>query len=543
MNMRVGLLRVAAPCTSGTGPTRNGALHGVRGYGTKHGPGRTGPSARGLTLFGLLVALCTLLAGTVVLLDARQDAWRQAEQASANLVLALERDISRTVAAYDLSIQGTADALRLPGLDEVSPELRQAAVFDRAATADYLGSMLVLDAQGTIVADSTAPVPHPLNLADRDYFQVHRDRADAGLFVSRPFRSRLRGGDPSIALSRRLSAADGRFEGVVVGTLRLAYFKELFSRLDLGQDGAIILLAADGRLIARYPPRPGDADMTTEIPGSNVVRQFALARTGQFTTRSAVDGVQRLYSYRGIGDLPLLVNLGVATDTIYRPWWRKAAVIGSMLAGLSAATLLLCLLFRREVLRRLEAERALRATAGRLEVMAATDALTSLANRRAFEAGLHEAWEASARTRRPVSLLMIDADGFKAFNDANGHPEGDRALQAVAGAIQCCLRRTADLGARYGGEEFAVLLPGQEAAGALVVAERIRAAVLALAIPHAGSAAGILTVSIGVAAAHPWLDGDEGTLVQDADAALYEAKRAGRNQVASAGATGQQAVA
>ena len=208
---------------------------------------------RWLALLGLIVMLGTLALGAAVLLDARRDTWQQAEQASSNLVLALERDIARTIATYDLSLQGAADAARLPGIGEISPELRHSTLFDRAATAEYLGSLLVLDATGDIVADSTAVTPHQLNFADRDYFTVHRDRTDAGLYVSRPFRSRLRGGDASIAISRRLSNADGTFAGAVVGTLRLAYFEDLFARLNVGARGSIALLGADGYIIARFP--------------------------------------------------------------------------------------------------------------------------------------------------------------------------------------------------------------------------------------------------------------------------------------------------
>ena len=496
---------------------------------------------RWLGVLGLLVMLGTLALGGVVLLDARQDTWRQAEKASSNLVLALARDITRTVATYDLSLQGAADAMNLPGIGTISPELRHAALFDRAATAEYLGSLLVLDAAGEIVADSTAATPHRLNLADRDYFTVHRDRTDAGLFVSRPFRSRLRGGDASIAISRRLSNADGSFAGAVVGTLRLAYFEELFGRLDTGARGSITLVSNDGYIVARHPSL-GDV-LQKDISGSETARRILLARTGQFTAHSAVDGVERLFSYRGIGDLPLLVNVAMSVDSIYQAWWRKAVMTGALLLVLSGATLALCLLFRREMLRRLTAEQALVASAGHLQVMASTDPLTGLANRRAFGERLGEAWQDAARARAPLSLLMMDADCFKAFNDAYGHPAGDAVLQAIAGCIGGCLRRPRDLGVRFGGEEFTVLLPGLDSAGALAVAERIRSAVLALDIVHRGGPAGLVSVSIGVAAALPHFGGVSGVLVQDADAALYRAKQAGRNHVAAAGPDSRKAAA
>ena len=496
---------------------------------------------RWLTLLGLLMAAGVLALGAAVLLDARRDAWHQAELGSANLATALERDIARTIAVYDLSLQGAMEALAKPGIEGISPELRHIAVFDRAASADYLGSLLVLNAQGDVVADSTALVPHKLNLADRDYFRVHRDRADAGLFLSLPFRSRLRGGDPSFAISRRLNAPDGSFNGIVVGTLRLAYFTDLLAKLEVGPAGSITLMRADGRIIARQPFR--DADLQLDLSRSETALRFPVARTGQFTAVSSVDGVTRLFTYRGISDLPLVVNVARSTEEVYRAWWTKALVIGSILGILSALMVALCLLFRREMHRRLRAEAALRASAERLQVMASTDALTGLANRRGFEEALHDAWRRATRARGVLALMLIDADCFKAFNDAYGHPEGDCVLQAVAGCIRRNTRTAEDLGARYGGEEFVLLLPGLDAAGALAAAERVRAEVAALGIAHPGSPAGRVTVSIGVAVARPRFGEASVLLVREADAVLYEAKHAGRNRVCAAGPGDRQAVA
>ena len=505
------------------------------------GSAAQGRILRWLTLPGLGVALGMLALGAAMLLDARRDAWHQAEQAAGNLVLALERDITRTIAVYDLSLRGAAEAMQQPGIDGVSPEIRHTAVFDRAATADYLGFLLVLDTKGDIAADSTSVVPHAMNFADRDYFQVHRDRADAGLFVSLPFRSRLRGGDASMAISRRLAGPDGTFAGVVVGTMRLAYFDELFARLTVGAGGSITLLRADGRIIARNPPLP--ASLPTDYSKSETVMHFARERAGQFTAVSSVDGMTRLFSYRGIEALPLIVNVAVSTDEIYLAWWRKTLVIGSALGTLSGAVMVLCLLFRREVLRRVAAERALFASAEQLRVMASTDGLTGLANRRQFEAGLTEAWWRAARDQASLALLMIDADCFKAYNDGYGHPAGDLALQGVAGCIRRCIRGPGDLGGRYGGEEFVVLLPGADAAGALATAERIHAAVRALDLPHAGSPSGRVSVSIGVAVARPRFGEVDGLLVREADSALYEAKNVGRDRVAVAGLGSRQALA
>ncbi len=490
------------------------------------GPGR---AVRWLTVLGMALAFSMVAMGAAVLLDARRDTWNQTEQAWANLVLTMERDISRNISAYGLSLEGAMDAIRQPGLDQVSPEIRHAAIFDRAASAEYLGSLLVLGPSGDIVADSTALTPHPLNFADRDYFQVHRDRADVGVYVSQPFRSRLRGGDASIAISRRLPAADGQFAGVVVGTLRLAYFQEMFNTLDLGPNGTMALVRPDGHLLVRKPDDP--RDFNRDLSAGEAFQHFRHGGTGQFVATSVIDGVSRAFTYRQIGKLPLLLIGSVPLEDLYASWRRKAAGIGSIMALLCGATVALCLLFRREVMRRLVAEGALVDAAAKLSVIASTDGLTGLANRRTFETELSQEWRRAIRSQGPIALLLLDADWFKAYNDQYGHQEGDEALRRVAACIQDNIRRPGDVGARYGGEEFVALLPDTDLAGARNTAERICRAVETMAEPHGGSPLGLLSVSIGLAVARPVQGDRESVLVRRADAALYEAKRTGRARI------------
>ncbi|MCG5494964.1 diguanylate cyclase [Ectothiorhodospira variabilis] len=161
------------------------------------------------------------------------------------------------------------------------------------------------------------------------------------------------------------------------------------------------------------------------------------------------------------------------------------------------------------------------------------DGLTGIANRRQFDDVLMQEWNHAGRTGGCIGLILLDIDHFKPFNDHYGHVAGDDALQAVARALSDTLPRTTDLVARYGGEEFVCVLPGTNREGVLTVAQRIRAAILALGIPHAASSTHThLTVSLGVASARPKLhEGDPGALINLADEALYKAKASGRNQV------------
>jgi diguanylate cyclase (GGDEF)-like protein/PAS domain S-box-containing protein len=174
-----------------------------------------------------------------------------------------------------------------------------------------------------------------------------------------------------------------------------------------------------------------------------------------------------------------------------------------------------------------------------LRTMSLTDGLTGLCNRRAFDEGLEREWLRTARAGLQMSLLLLDIDNFKKFNDLYGHQAGDDCLRVVAAAVRGALRRPGDMAARYGGEELAVILPETDAEGALAVAETARAAIEALAVHHAGNtdAARVVTASIGAATAFAragaTMKMPEGLLLA-ADGALYKAKRNGRNRVESA---------
>jgi diguanylate cyclase (GGDEF)-like protein len=184
------------------------------------------------------------------------------------------------------------------------------------------------------------------------------------------------------------------------------------------------------------------------------------------------------------------------------------------------------------------AEEVLRAENLRLQQIAYVDALTQLANRRQFDEALKAEWLRAIREETPLSLVMLDIDRFKRFNDLYGHLAGDECLRVVAAAVKSILRRPADLMARYGGEEFALLLPVTDDSGAVKLADRVRTAINALRLTHAGNAPGqgFVTASLGVSTAYPqpgsspegWLD-----LIKRADGLLYEAKRTGRNRVVS----------
>jgi diguanylate cyclase (GGDEF)-like protein len=165
-----------------------------------------------------------------------------------------------------------------------------------------------------------------------------------------------------------------------------------------------------------------------------------------------------------------------------------------------------------------------------LQHLAERDGLTGIANRRRFDDSLELEFLRAQREGHPLSLIMTDVDFFKRYNDHYGHPQGDECLRKIAAALEGASFRPADLVARYGGEEFIILMPNTDEAGARAVAERVCEHVCLLALPHAASdVAGHVTTSIGVASISPTAEQNSAALVSAADAALYAAKRAGRN--------------
>jgi diguanylate cyclase (GGDEF)-like protein len=363
----------------------------------------------------------------------------------------------------------------------------------------------------------------------RDFFRVHQEQPDVGLFISRPYASRNRESDPSVAFSRRRSSPDGKFQGIVVAALRLAYFQDMFTIFNLGANGMVALVDGMGRQLTRHPSLPlrTGIDITTTMIGLAVQKKT----TGFIIEKSPFDNVMRIVVFRKIGNYPLFVIVGTSVDEIYAAWRHKAVVIGSLLIGFCISTIALCLLFRREMIRRLDSEQALAKAAEELSIIASTDALTGLSNRRALEARFLEEWRRAIRMQTPIGLLMVDADHFKLYNDSQGHQAGDQVLQSIAACIKRNIGRAGDVAARYGGEEFVVVLPGVDIAGALQVSEHIRHDVEALDIPHASNPDWRITVSIGVAVTVPTLNDSGSNLLKKADEALYKAKRAGRNRV------------
>lgn len=299
----------------------------------------------------------------------------------------------------------------------------------------------------------------------------------------------------------------------------------------------------------------GYADVALADSGTAALAMVAAAPPGTIDlvlldlNMPAPDGIHTLRALKATEEgraLPVLVVTATpdhtaieaafdagASDFIEKPF-RAVALLARIRAALA---------LKKESDRRRARERELMAATRRLgdlnrelERRSSEDGLTGLANRGHLDRTLELEWRRAIRSASPLSLILVDADHFKQYNDRYGHLEGDACLRAIGNALRGAARRPADLAARYGGEELAILLPDTDAPGALVVAEQVRARIEALELRVASGEVTRVTVSAGVATLVPQRGEAPTTLIAGADAALYQAKRAGRNRCVAHGA-------
>jgi diguanylate cyclase (GGDEF)-like protein len=282
------------------------------------------------------------------------------------------------------------------------------------------------------------------------------------------------------------------------------------------------VLDADGAMIMRNPFSM--TNIGRSFASNDLFTRISSERSGEYEYKSLTDGITRLYSFTRVGNLPLFVVVGLSKEELFRTWRGKAEILGftTLVLALTLATLGLSL--AGELRRRREAENELR-------LVASTDGLTGLYNRRSFDEFAVREWTRSVKTKSSFSLLIVDVDNFKQLNDLFGHQRGDEALKVIASRIQTLSGGPSDLAFRYGGEEFVIILPGASLDEAIRVAENLRQRVADALIGTPEGCCSSVTVSIGIASRMPEQGNDISEAIAAADKALYEAKAQGRNRV------------
>jgi diguanylate cyclase (GGDEF)-like protein len=319
-------------------------------------------------------------------------------------------------------------------------------------------------------------------------------------------------------------AADGLGIGIVTPIVLIALRGDFWKLVEKGQaaKSALLLTAFTATTVIVFSQ--SSYPLLFVIPPVMMLIAMRLGHAGVAVSVPILTLPAIMYTLLGHGPTALNAATPMAERvTLTQFFVYSSSLLAFWIAGVEAE--------RRRV------TKELRISVDKLARLAAVDGLTGLANRRNFDEALRREWSRAARGQYALSLLMIDVDHFKAFNDCYGHQAGDDCLRLIAGLIAGAGKRPADLAARYGGEEFALLLPDTDAEGALKLGNQLRVAIEGLGVPHVGSRRfGIVTASIGIASLVPNTHGGVGpdALVSAADAQLYEAKGAGRNFVMSA---------
>lgn len=476
---------------------------------------------RGVVLGGLFFWITGMVLFLLVSFLAYRDAIGLSIESARNLVLTIQRDVERTIHLYDLSLEAVISGSKDPEIMALRPKLRDEVLFDRSATAQYFGAIVLVNAAGHLVARSVpASLSGDVDYAEGRSYLAHLKDPSLNFLLSPPHLAPA-SGRVVMTISRRIADPHGNFAGVVVGTINMDYFQSLLKGIDLQKYGSASIVMTDGTFMAREP-------YMASLIGKNyrngdVFARFGNKSSGQFWAVASVDGVTRLHVFRRSPDFPLIIDVAPSREDILAAWSGRMWLTAILALLFTIVVLPATFLLARELRQR-------RDTVARLRLQAGQDPLTGLENRGSFDHEIMLACAAAERSGAPLSLLFIDFDHFKSYNDTYGHQAGDQVLKRVTAAAQQILRRPTDHFARYGGEELIVILPGTPVEGALVIAERMRACIEMLAIPHMGSRVGVVTVSIGVAGVVGKVTPD--TLIRMADEALYAAKSDGRNTVA-----------
>ena len=453
---------------------------------------------------------------------------------AANTAHTLGSQANSTFKMADTVLVSLVDKVEVDGWSGVHRERLRALMLRQLADLPALQGLFLYGDTGRWIVNSGSARFEGRNNGDRAYFQYHKTHPGRGVRIGAPIVGRTSGAWV-IPVSRRIDRPDGSFAGVALATIRIDHFRRIYEGLDIGGDGRILLALDDGTQLLGVP---FDAGAIGRDIAAQPVFGLAVPRAGGTQAAEArIDGAPVIYSRARVGDYPVGVTVLRARDVALAEWRRSAMLSGAALVTLFAGLLLLGRRVVRQIALRDALQRELLATRDALEAanaslssMAYVDGLTELFNRRYYEQAWEREHRRAYRNRTSIAVLMIDVDYFKRYNDRYGHALGDDCLKAIAQAIARGLRRSGDLAARYGGEEFVVVLPDTDSAGARGVADAIHGHVAALALAHADSGHGRVTVSIGIHAAVPDQAADDArTYVVQADAALYRAKAQGRN--------------
>ncbi len=478
-------------------------------------------------LITILVVL-TIVSATSVQIWVDRRETRQREELTAV-------DITKIVEAHVVSTVGQAQSIL--GLiadiiiaDNDPQMMRESGRWKRlnayCMSVNGCKSIAVVNPSGRVVALSDTPGVPTIDASDRLYFKVPQQTRK--LYIGPGVVSRIKGNPIVFSIALPVFDSAGNLLAVVSAGIDTNHITDFYGLMGFGVSPTVSIFKGDGDLVARYP------DMAKHVGKNNAkgplfAIQLPKAPQGVYESVSVLDGKKRIAAYRSLNDLDLVVFSGIEKSAAYHSWKDRSVRTVSIVTLVLALIVFILVIGYRSIARQVKLETANR----ELNELATIDGLTGIANRRLFDTTLRREWSRFSRDKQPLSLLLLDVDFFKPYNDHYGHQAGDECLRKIAQALNSSLHREMDLVARFGGEEFAAIL-NCDSQGAQIVAERMRAAVESLDIRHDFSECGnVVTISIGLASTSTSNVTSLEGMIRAADAALYEAKSHGRNTISS----------
>ncbi len=446
------------------------------------------------------------------------------------------------------------------------------------ASLPWIRSIMLVSKEG-VVQCSTLNIQVGMNISDRDYFRKARETRD---FVFSDYLFGKTNNRPIMMAAYPVAAINPEEDSVVVAGINLDWLSTIMANFS-GKPGiSALLIDSTGVVLAAPPDQAGMIGQSLgNMPLLSAITYKALSSNSDSGSISFIvtDGTKRAISFARIpgtqsrlvvsvdeAEVTAAINRDIRTAYLQLGFVCLFVLFGALIGAekliikpielmtgmakrfgegdssarvarsrLPAEFMPLARAFNAMAAQLSQRERELVATNDRLTVMASIDMLSGLANRRGFQSRLDFEWMKAQQYQCELSLLMIDVDHFKLYNDTYGHPEGDACLTRIGEALSGIAADTLGFAGRYGGEEFCLLLPNTTPQRALEIGEMVRASVQGLAVPHATSSHQTVTVSVGVAAALPSSAQTPGELIEAADAALYAAKHRGRNAVVEHG--------
>lgn len=410
-------------------------------------------------------------------------------------------------------------------------------LIEQDKSLDQLNNIVIYDNNGDRVLALRDKFIGGINSSDRAFFIYHKNYKAREIFIGPPVRSRT-DGKWVITISRRLENKRSEFNGVVVLTLNIENFLELFGNINIGDKGSISLISGDGVLLVRMPfNEKFVGKVLSDSPLFS--RYLKTSNSGVSKATSRFDGVERLYAYQKNSHYSLVTIVAFSMNEQLDSCRKQTNYLILIIFSITCGGVYLGILIIRDTRKRiitsnklLREKNSLMTENAFLEEKVYVDELTGLANRAAFNMTLDEAINESLVSRVEFSLIFLDVDYFKRYNDTYGHVAGDECLKALA---EIFIESTHTINAticRYGGEEFAMIMPGVGKEKAKDISQSIFQLLDIKAISHTSSPFGQVTVSIGIYSnIISGTNTDPNMITSMADQALYQAKASGRNTI------------